>query len=255
MRTHLGCIGAVELGDLSEETQRCLERVQATWLEFSPDPPSVVVRHVQPDDVPALRKITGELLEFLSDIPEAERSRIPGGCLYYLDEQNGQYVRLRVGKGGLLTVAWARPDYSHAQWQPYLGQAVSLVFESYQRLNGSVRFEATSTGLDEIRAELERPGGLYPQGDCEIISSGNRTEIFFRDVNASVLAMLEALRGAAKQGSLEGEIDVSSFRAGDVEDYCRFAVKAGEVWLLRPSLWNDAPTTRTPPEQPFERAA
>jgi len=255
LRTHLGCTGSVELGDLSEETQRRLERVGASWLEFSSHPSSLLVRHVQPDDTPALREITGELLEFLSDIPEAERAKIPGGALYYQDEQSGQYVRLKVWNGGFLTVAWARPDYSRAQWQPYQGQAVPVVFEPYQRLNGSVSFEAAPTALEEIRAELEPPGGLYSQGDYEIVSSGDRTEIILRDVNASVLPVLKALRAAAKRGSLDGEIDVSSFRAGDLEEYCRFVLKAGEVWRLRPSLWNDAPETQTPPGQPFGRAA
>jgi hypothetical protein len=132
---------------------------------------------------------------------------------------------------------------------------VPVVFEPYQRLNGCVRFEAAPSAVDEIRAELERSGGLYSQGDCEFHSSGERTEIILRDVNASVLPLLKALRAAAKRGSLEGEIDVGSFRAGDLEDYCRFVLKGEEVWRLRPSLWNDVPEAQTAPAQPFERAA
>ena len=64
------------------------------------------------------------------------------------------------------------------------------------------------------------------------------------DLNCSVTALLRLLQEwAAPPGSLEGEIDVSSFRAGDVEDYCRFAFHAGEVWFVRPSLWRDAAET------------
>jgi hypothetical protein len=248
MRSHLGCTGRVELGTISQGTQQRLERVEAIWLEFSPDPPALVVRHVQPDDTPALREIAGELLEFLSDIPEAERKNIPGGALYYLDEQGGQSVRIKVWEGAFVTVAWAQPDYARAAWEPYRGQTIPLVFDAYQRLNGTVRFQASSNAVDELRAVIERFGGLYPQGEFEALVSGNWIELKLLDVNASVLPLLKFLRGKAEPpSSLEGEIDVSSFRSGDVEDYCRFILRAGEVWIARPALWSDLP--QAPPEQ------
>jgi hypothetical protein len=256
MRTHLGCTGRVDLGVLRPDTQRRLEQVEATWLEFSPEPPSLVVRHVQPDDTPALREITGELLEFLSDIPEAERIRIPGGALYYLDETTGQYVRLRVWSGGFLTVAWARPDYAHASWELYKDQKLALVFDAYQCLNGTVRLQAPSSAADEIRSVVDRFGGLYPQGDFETRVSGEAMEIQLRDVNTSVLPLLKILRAkAAPLASLEGEVEVSSFRPGDVEDYCRFALRRGEIWVVRPSLWSDVPETRPSPPGQMEPAA
>lgn len=255
MRTHLGCTGSVQLGKLSQATQRQLEQVPATWLEFSPDPPSLVVRHVQPDDTPALREITGELLEFLSNIPEEERVQIPGGALYNQDEATGQYVRLKVWKGGFLNVTWARLDYSKALGESYQGRPTPVVFEPYQRLNGSVSFEDGSSAGDQIRAVLERSGGLYSQGDYAINSSVIRTELVLRDVNASILPLVKTLCALAKPASLEGEIDVSSFRVGDIEDYCRFVFRAGQVWLLRPSLWSDTPETQTPPSQPLQWAA
>lgn len=245
MRTHLGCTGRVELGQIDRETQNRLEQVQATWLEYAPDPPSLVVRHVQPDDLPALREIAGELLEFLGSIPETERRRIPGGALYYLDEQSGQSVRVKVWEGAFITVAWAQPDYAHATWEPYHGQTITLVFDAYQRLNGTVRFQASSSVVDELRAVVERFGGLYPQGEFEAVAAGNWIELKLLDVNASVLPLLKFLRAKAEPlSSLEGEIDVSSFRSGDVEDYCRFAIRAGEVWVARPSLWSDLPQAR-----------
>ena len=36
----------------------------------------VVVLHVQPDDVPPLREVTGELLDFLSTVSDSERAQI-----------------------------------------------------------------------------------------------------------------------------------------------------------------------------------
>ncbi len=255
MRTHLGCTGSIELGTLSAETQRRLEQLDASWLEFAPESRSLVVRHVQPDDAPALREIAGELLEFLSVIAEAERVKIPGGAIYYQDEASGQYVRLRVWAGGFLNVAWARPDYEHATLLGYHGEVVPVVFEPYQRLNGVVRFENSAVAAEAVRGTLERSEGLYAQGEYAINVSMHGVEITLRDVNASVLPLVRTLRDVAVPGSLQGEIDVTSFRAGDLEDYCRFVFRNGEAWLVRPSLWSDLPETQAPPREPLERAA
>jgi len=254
MRTHLGCTGSVALGALSEETQQRLEAIEAIWLEFSPDPPSLVVSHVQPDVISAPREIAGELLDFLSHLSDAERRGVPGGALYYLDEQSGQYFRLRVWRGGNLTVSWAHPDYAEAKWILYEGQPAAVVFEPYQRLNGSVRFEVVAGAAEEIRTALESPGGLCPQGEYEIQTVGDEVTLSLRDVNADVLALLEALRKAAQPGSIQGQVEVSSFRAGDLDDYCRFVFKDRDVWLVRPSLWNDAPGVQAVAPEPAEYA-
>jgi hypothetical protein len=241
MRTHLGCTGGIDLGKLSPETQRRLEQVDATWLEFSPDPPSLVVRHIQPDATSPPREIAGELLEFLTHLSDAERRAFPGGALYYLDEQTGQFLRLRVWRGGGLTVSWAHPSYEDAQCVLYEGQATPVVFEPYQCLNGSVTLIAKPGAADAIRSTLERPGGLCAQGEYELHPLGQALGLELREMNASVVPLLETLRQVAAPGSLDGQIDVSSFRAGDLDDYCRFVFKNGEIRLLRPSLWSDAP--------------
>jgi len=91
------------------------------------------------------------LLDFLHAISDSERAQILGGALYYQDEPTGQYVRLRVWKGGFLTVAWARPDYTNAQWERFQGQPVNLVFEPFQRLNGAVSFTGNPNAADDFR--------------------------------------------------------------------------------------------------------
>lgn len=244
MRTHLGCTGRIDLGNLSRETQRRLEEVEATWLEFSPDPPSLVVRHVQPDAVSPPREIGGELLEFLTRVSDAERRAFPGGALYYLDDQTGQHFRLRVSRGGVLTISWAHPSYKDASSFGYAGAATHVVFEPYQRLNGSVGLAAKPGAADEIRQTIERPAGLCPQGEYEIRPEGAALCLELHNVNSSVLPLVETLLQVATPGSLNGQIDVSSFRAGDLDDYCRFVFKSGEVRLLRPSLWSDTPDDR-----------
>lgn len=256
MRTHLGCVGRINLGELAEETRKELETVEATWLEFAGNPPSLVVRHVQPSDTPILPNVGGELLNFLGRLTEDERAAVPGGSLYCLDEENGQYVRLKVSSGGPLSVSWARPDYSRARWQPYGGERAPVVFEAYQRLNGRVKFSGAPEAADKIRAAAERSNGLYPEGEFETRVEGGQVEISLRDVNSSVLDLLLALREAANPAaSLEGEIDVSSFRPGDLEDYCRFVMKDGEVWLVRPSLWSEEPEAQTASGRALESAA
>jgi hypothetical protein len=80
-------------------------------------------------------------------------------------------------------------------------------------------------------------------------------EITLRDVNADVLTVVNALRYMAKPGTLTGEIDVSSFRAGDMEDYCRFSFREGKTWMARPTLWSDAPDAPLSPADPVSQAA
>jgi len=255
MRSHLGCTGSVDLGFLGDDTQKRVEQIGATWLEYSPESSALLVRHVQPDDVPPLREVAGELLDFLHAVTESERAQIPGGALLYQDEPTGQYVRLKVWKGGFLTVAWARPDYVRAQWVPFLNQPVTLVFEPYQRLNGALGFEGHPNSADDLRRILEKTSGEYSQGDYEINASIRRIEVTFRDVNADVLSVVNALRYMAKPGTLSGELDVSSFRSGDLEDYCRFSFRAGETWMARPSLWSDTPEVSAPAADYLPRVA
>jgi len=240
MRTHLGCTGRIDLGHISEGTQTRLEEVKATWLEFAPEPPSLVVRHVQPDAVSAPREIAGELLDFLSQLSEEERRNVLGGALYYLDEQNGQYLRLRVASGGNLNVSWANPDYNGARRVLYQNQPTPVVFEPYQRLNGSVALKAAPGAVEEIRAAIEKPAGISPQGDYTLHLIREIVGLHLKDVNSSVIPLVETLLKLAAPGSLDGHIDVGSFRTGDLDDYCRFVFKEGKAWLLRPGLWEEA---------------
>lgn len=242
MRTHLGCTGRIELGKLGQETQKRLDKIPATWLEFAPEANALVVRHVQPDDIPAMREIAGELFDFLTAIPEQERKKILGGALYYLDDQTGQSVRIKVWEGAFVTVAWAQPDYSRATWVAYYEGSTPVVFDAYQRLNGVVKLQGLPGAAEELKAVIERFSGLYPQGEFEVIQTGRVLDMRFLDVNASVLDLIKTLKAKADPvASLDGEIDVSSFRSGDVEDYCRFVLRAGEIWIARPALWADSP--------------
>lgn len=255
MRSHLGCSGFVLLGPISAETQKRLDRIAATWLEYAPESSSLVVRHVQPDDAPALREVAGELLDFLHALSEPERAWVDGGELYYQDDATGQYVRLKVAKGGFLTVAWARADYNRAQWEVFRSQPVRMVFAPFQRLNGTVHFEGPPHAADNLHKIIDTTAGQYSQGDYTVTSSLLGVELTLRDTNADGLILVNALRHLATPGSLSGDIDISSFRAGDLEDYLRFSFRQGETWMARPVLWSDTPGSPATPADPVPRAA
>jgi hypothetical protein len=127
---------------------------------------------------------------------------------------------------------------------------VTLVFEPFQRLNGSVSFEGNPNAAEDFRRILEKTAGQYSQGDYAINASVRRVDITLRDVNADALTVVNALRYMAKPGTLSGEIDLSSFRVGDLEDYCRFSFRAGETLMARPVLFSDTPEALMAPADP-----
>jgi hypothetical protein len=129
-------------------------------------------------------------------------------------------------------------------WEQFNNQPVKLVFEPFQRMNGRASFEGSPTAADDLRRVLEETAGQYSLGEYEIAATIDRIEITLHDVNADVLSLVNALRYADRKGTLTGEIDISSFRAGDLEDYCRFVFRAGESWIARPALWSDPPETQ-----------
>lgn len=255
MRSHLGCTGSVSLGPLGEGTRKRLENIPASWLEYSPESASLVVRHVQPDDVPPLREITGELMDFLHALSNYEREQIPGGDLFYLDEISGQYVRLKISQGGTLAATWARVDYRQARWEVFRNQPMKVVLEPFERLNGAVSFECHPNAANNIRRILDGISGHYSQGEYAISSTVGSISLTLRDVNADGLTIVNAIRYMAKPGTLTGEIDISSFRTGDLEDYCRFSFRMGETWMARPVLWPDDLNTPPPQEREMSRAA
>jgi hypothetical protein len=164
-------------------------------------------------------------------------------------------VRLKVWKGGFLTVSWAHPDYTHAKWERFQNQPVTLVFEPFQRLNGSITFEGHPNAADDLRRVIEKTTGQYSQGDYALSSSIDRVELSLCDVNADALTLVNGLRYLDKNHTLTGEIEVSSFRTGDLEDYCRFEFRAGETWMARPILWADIPEESKSPVLPLSQAA
>jgi hypothetical protein len=136
----------------------------------------------------------------------------------------------------------------------FRNQPISVVFEPFQRLNGTISYQDGPTAADALRKVLENTAGEYSQGDYEISSTVDRMQLILRDVNADVLTLVNALRYSVRNSTLHGEIDVSSFRTGDMEDYCRFVFRDGEIWIGRPALWSDTPSPQTEPEPVWRKA-
>ena len=239
-----GCYGRIVLGQLPKAIEQRLGALPGEWLEFDPTTGTIVVRHIQPSAGPSLPTIAGELVRMLSEIPEAEQDRIPGGDLFVHTEVAAQLVRLRVEAGGSLKIEWAHPDYAKSKRQLYTGARVEMVEPRVQRLNGGVTFESA----EPVKAERELESladtyeGLYPEGDLAVKAdrSTGRVTVEVRDLNVDVLLLVERLQALAAPGSLTGDIEVSSFAAIVSEQHLRFVFDDGQTWVQRPVLWEDA---------------
>jgi hypothetical protein len=241
-----GCYGRVVLGQLPDAVQQRLGALPGEWLEFDPLAGTIVVRHIQPSAGPSLPTIAGELVRMLSEIPEAEQDRIPGGDLFVHTEVAAQLVRLRVEAGGALKIEWAHPDYAKSKRQLFSGARVEMVEPRVQRLNGGVTFETAdpTRAAGELESVADSYEGLYPEGDLavKVDRSTGRVVVEVRDLNVDVLLLVERLQQLAVPGSLTGDIEVSSFAAIVPEQHLRFMFDDGRTWVQRPVLWEDAGT-------------
>jgi hypothetical protein len=235
-----GCYGRVMVGGMPAEVAGALAALPGEWLEFDPDEGAIVVRHIQPSAGPSLPTIAGELVRILSEIPAPLHTRIQGGDLFVHTERALRLVRLRVEPGGALHVRWAHPDYTRARRQPYVRGAEPLADPRVQRLNGQVRFTAddAATAAKAIEGAADSYEGLYPEGECRVrAGGGNAVEAEFADLNLDVDVLIEALRRAAKPGTLAGQVEVSSFAGEAPERYARFVFEGGQTFIQRPVLW------------------
>jgi hypothetical protein len=235
-----GCYGRVMVGGMPVEVAGNLAALPGEWLEFDPDEGAIVVRHIQPSAGPSLPMIAGELVRILAEIPPALHSRIQGGDLFVHTERALQLVRLRVEPGGALHIRWAHPEYSRARRQPYVRGAEPLADPRIQRLNGRVHFTASdaAAAVRELEAVADGYEGLYPEGECRITAeAGNGVQADLADVNLDVDLLITALLRLALPGTLNGQIEVSSFAGEAPERYARFVFEGGQTFIQRPVLW------------------
>lgn len=234
-----GCQGHVVVGTLPESVQRELGALPGDWLEYDPPSRSIIVRHIEPTDDPVLPAVTVELVRILSVIPFDSLAGIEGGDLFVHIEETGRLVRLRVEPGGSLHIQWARPGYTGATKRAW-SDGYEIVNEPWNhRLNGEVTFgagdpESAADGLQELADTYE---GLHPEGDFVASVEGPRVTVTLREVNLDGKLLVETLQRLASARSLEGRLDVGSFRELAPEQLVRILFEKGETWVQHPMLW------------------
>jgi hypothetical protein len=234
-----GCQGHVVVGSLPESVQRGLGALPGDWLEYDPPSRSIIVRHVEPTDDPVLPAVTVELVRILSVIPFDSLAGIEGGDLFVHIEETGRLVRLRVEPGGSLHVQWARPGYTGATKRAW-SDGHEIVNEPWNhRLNGEVTFgagdlESAAAGLQELADTYE---GLHPEGDFVASVDGSLVNVTLREVNLDGKLLVETLQRLASSRSLEGQLDIGSFRERAPEQLVRILFEKGETWVQHPMLW------------------
>ena len=234
-----GCQGHVVVGSLPESVQRGLGALPGDWLEYDPPSRSIIVRHIEPTDDPVLPAVTVELVRILSVIPFDSLAGIEGGDLFVHIEETGRLVRLRVEPGGSLHIQWARPGYTGATKRAW-SDGHEIVNEPWNhRLNGEATFgasdlESAAAGLQELADTYE---GLHPEGDFVASVEGSLVNVTLREVNLDGKLLVETLQRLASSRSLEGQLDIGSFRELAPEQLVRILFEKGETWVQHPMLW------------------
>ncbi|MCL7966106.1 MAG: hypothetical protein M8857_03280 [marine benthic group bacterium] len=234
-----GCQGRVVVGALPESVQRTLVSLPGDWLEYDPPSGSIVVRHIQPTDDPVLPAVTVELVRILSVLPFESLAEIEGGDLFVHTEETGRLVRLRVEPGGALHIQWARPGYAGAQKRAW-SDGHEVRHEPWNhRLNGEVVFgtadpASAAASLQELADTYE---GLHPEGEFEAVAEGPEVRVTLREVNLDGKLFVEALHRLAGPRTLDGRVDVASFREMAPEQLVRVLFEKGKTWVQHPMLW------------------
>jgi len=236
-----GCRGEVALGNIPDAVRTQLTGLPGEWLEYDPDRSVVVKRHAQPSAGPDLQVIAGELVQILATVPAELHQGIPGGDFFVHTSDTRQFVRLHVQPGGVIELQWAHPDFAAASRSPYRGRSETPLDPYYHRLNGTVKFRPGAAGAAESVLELAGSWeGLYPEGDCKVVTEGESCTVELRDLNLDAHLLIEWLQEAAAAGSLEGEFVVTAFgREVRPEDSLRVIFEGGETLVQHPVLWPD----------------
>jgi hypothetical protein len=235
MQADLECEGKVVVGPLPTSMQKKLADFRGNWLEYSPKEKAIVVCHVQPIGCPALSAVPCELMALLGTLTPEQREAVPGGT-FYLKNKSGPALRIAV-EGGEIRLQWPHPDYARAA-----GEKPEKLFAalnpSEAKVRGWARFGGGKKEVSALQAALDRFEGLYEEGDIVPSLKSKTVSVEFKDVNIGPKELVAKLRELAKPpGSLEAELDVSSFVPdSDAADF-RIRISRGKIETVRPSLW------------------
>jgi len=243
-----GCHGEVALGSLPTEVEERLASLPGEWLEFEIETRRIVVRHAQPSSGPDLPVIVGELVQMLAEIPAELHRNVTGGDFFVHTYDTGQFVRLHVETGGVMSLQWAQPDFARSTKKAYGGGDEISIDPPVQRLDGRVVLETSdpSGAAAKLQALADEFEGLYPQGECRTIAddSSGRVEVTMEALNLDAAQLIDTLGHLARSGSLNGRFRVTAFgREIMPEESLRVVFESGEVFVQHPVLWPEGSST------------
>lgn len=238
VKAEFECVGRVELGALSAQTESRLLRLGGEWLEFSPEERAVVVRHVQPDGTPAVTAVPSELIAIIDALLPAERDALPGGTIV-MREPGGATLRLVVERGDI-RIQWPSEDWTHAV-PVEVDQMLRTVDPFHARVSGKLSFTGAK-GADARLVDLvDGFEGLYPADDLDVVAEGSTVRATLRGVNVGPSHLLGWLRELAQPvESLEADLDIGAFGHHAQGSGFRLTVRGGVATAVRPLLWRQS---------------
>ena len=101
----------------------------------------------------------------------------------------------------------------------------------------TLRSEEATAVSEQLQELADTYEGLHPEGDFEVSTDGSVVRVVLRDVNLDGKLLVERLHRVAAPRSLEGRLDVGSFREQAPEQLVRVLFERGETWVQHPMLW------------------
>ena len=231
MQGVLECHGQIRFGSLPWEISEYLAQFRGNWLEFLPDANAIIFRRTQPAGCPALTGVPCELITLIDSIPPEYRDSMPGGELS-LKDQRDRVLRLLV-KQGEVRIKW--PQESCFQTVPVsFESAIKDVDPSKVRVKGWARFAGSSTRRGELRAFVDRFGGLYPEDDMPSECEQNVVYVRFKDARVDPQELIAKLQDLADPlDSLQADLEIGSSGQGPVDQDLRIQIVDGRVETTR----------------------
>ncbi len=226
--------GRVRLCSLPWEISEHLAQFRGNWLEFVPKANAITFREEQPLGCPPLTGVACELITLINSIPSEFREAMPGGELE-LSDSNGPVLRLVVTQGEV-RIKWPRKTCY---------QSVPVSFESLlkkaeprlMRITGWVRFAGSPAKGMELKALVDRFGGLYPEEDMPSECRQSMAYIRFREANLDPQELIVTLLELAEpRESLQANLEVGTGPHGPMEEEYKIQIVDGRAETIKLTL-------------------
>jgi len=228
------CQGEIRFGSLPWEISERLAQFRGNWLEFIPEANAIIFRRVQPVGCPALTGVPCELISLIDSLPAEFRDSLPGSELS-LKDNTDRVLRLVV-KHGEVRIKWPRESCFQNAPVSYESD-IKRIDLTKARVKGWARFAGSSARSGELRAFVERFGGLYPEEDMPSECEQNVVYVRFKGSNIEPQVLIGQLQELADPlESLQADLEVGSpGQDSDDRDF-RIQIVDGRIVTSRPIL-------------------